>query len=237
MKYLDKLNPQPTYYIFLTNNVKDNTIGVLNKWKLRHNNTKIIDLNLSVQLLNNIVKLSPYGVIALIRQTLLDEARKLNVDYAIFFDDDLFIADKDFITQITSDNKDIVGGAYFRTYPMGDLMSYLAKNESGEKQYCPFILRNYQLHKLFKVVAVGGGCMCIDKKVLMDERVNFYPIVEYNFNQKNSSEDFAYCLLASKYGYEVWSDDRFKLCHYQIHKARPWRMKEGNKEYIDFEYQ
>ena len=52
-------------------------------------------------------------------------------------------------------------------------MSYLAKNETGEKQHCPYILRNYQLHKLFNVVAVGGGCMCIDKKVLQDKTIKF----------------------------------------------------------------
>ena len=168
MKYLDKLNPQPDYYIFLTNNVTDNTLAVLDKFNEKHLDTKIINLSTSPELLTNMIKLSPYNVIAIVRQTLLEEARKLNVDYAIFIDDDIFIADKDFITKIISNGKDIVGGAYFRTYPHGDILSYLAENNRKEESKSPYLMRNYQLHKLFKVVAVGGGCMCISKKLIND---------------------------------------------------------------------
>ena len=229
---MDKFNPQPSQYIFMTNNVKDGTLHVIEKWMKKHSNTMIIIRNFP----KNITKrIGPYGAIALVRQILLNTARKLNVDKAIFIDDDIQIADKDFITKMIANDKDIVGGAYFRTYPMGDLMSYLAFNETGEKAHCPYILRNYQLHKLFKVVAVGGGCMCIDKKVLNDKRVNFFPIVDYGLNAAKPSEDFAFCILAGKLGYGVFTDDRFKICHYQIHSPRPWRMK-NKQEYIDFEY-
>jgi len=228
---MDKFNPQPSQYIFMTNNVKDGTLHVIEKWMKKHSNTMIIIRNFP----KNITKrIGPYGAIALVRQILLNTARKLNVDKAIFIDDDIQIADKDFITKMIANDKDIVGGAYFRTYPMGDLMSYLAFNETGEKAHCPYILRNYQLHKLFKVVAVGGGCMCIGKEVLMDKRVNFYPITEY-YKKGTNAEDYAYCVLAGSLGYEVFVDDRFKICHYQEHTARSWRVKEDGS-YIDFEY-
>jgi len=232
MKYLDKLNPQPNYYIFLTNNVKDNTLNILSIWKKKHPNTDIISLTFRKDL--NKILGSPYAIIAMVRQILLNRARKLSVDYAIFLDDDIFIADKDFITKITGNKNSIIGGAYFRTYPHGDILSYLAENERKEESISPYLMRNYQLYKRFKVVAVGGGCMCIGKEVLMDKRVNFYPITEY-YKKGTNAEDYAYCVLAGSLGYEVFVDDRFKICHYQEHTARSWRVKEDGS-YIDFEY-
>jgi hypothetical protein len=232
MKYLEKLDPQPDYYIFITNNVTDNTLKVLDAFNKKHPDTKIINFDFPTDIVSRLG--SPYGPIAVVRQMLLNQVRKLSVDYAIFLDDDIFLADKDFITKIISNNKDIVGGAYFRTYPHGDILSYLTENDRKEESKSPYLMRNYQLHKLFKVVAVGGGCMCISNKVLMDKRVNFYPITEY-YKDGTNAEDYAYCVLAGKLGYEVWVDDRFKVCHYQIHKARPWRVNDKG-EYIPFEY-
>jgi GT2 family glycosyltransferase len=85
-----------------------------------------------------------------------------------------------------------------------------------------------------KVAAISGGCMCISNKLLMDKKVNFYPIIDY-YNTEHAGEDFAYCVTARNNGYEVWVNDCFKICHNQVHKARPWRVNDKG-EYIDFKY-
>lgn len=225
LQYFDKLNPQPTYYIFMVNNVKDDTITVLDNWFNKHQNVIVIHKDFPKDITK---RLGPYSGIALARQLLLNEARKLNVDYAIFIDDDIFLADEDFITRITKNNKDIIGGAYYREYQRGSFLSYLVVNNGKAKFY------DKQFFTTFEVAAVGGGCMCINNKVLMDKRINFFPITKYS---GDCAEDFSYCILAGSLGYEVWIDDRFKICHYQVHKEdRPWKKK-NDMEYVDFEYQ
>jgi glycosyltransferase involved in cell wall biosynthesis len=215
LSYFDKLYPQPTYYIFMTNNVKDNTLTILDKWFDNHEDSIVIVRNFP----KDINKDSPYTGIALARQILLDKARELNVDYGIFIDDDIFLADEDFITKITRNKKDIIGGAYYREYQRGKFLSYLVINDGKSKFF------NKQFFNTFEVAAVGGGCMCISNRVLMDKRLNFYPIAQYNPDVNKNAEDFSYCVSACKLGYEVWVTDQLKICHYQIHNARPWRVK------------
>ena len=213
LAYFDKLDPQPKYYIFLENNSSDDTLNLLYYWKSNHPNTEIIRLWFKKDAVT-----SPYEIIGLVRQMLLDRARKLGVDFAIFIDDDIFLAEKDFITKITRHGKDLVGGAYFRSYPQGDFLSYLAFGKVG------YVLRSYQKFRLQEIAAISGGCMCIGKKLLMDKRINFSPILN------NYSEDFGYCARAMSYGYKIYIDDSFKICHYQIHEARAWRKG------VKFEY-
>ena len=110
LAYLDKLEPKPKYYIFLENNSTDDTLNLLYYWKSNHPNTEIIRLWFKKDAVT-----SPYEIIGLVRQMLLDRARKLGVDFAIFIDDDIFLAEKDFIAKITRHGKDLVGGAYFRS--------------------------------------------------------------------------------------------------------------------------
>ena len=208
--------------MFLGSDSTDSTVEVIDYWKTLYPNT--ISINFNKDRLKE--PIGTYDKIALVRQLLLEEARKLNVDYAIFVDDDMFIANRNFIETITGFNKDIVGGAYYREYPSGKFLSYLDVNKrsrgSTTKRTHPYLLRNYLKLKLMKVVAVGGGCMCISNKVLMDTRVNFYPIHQYC--KGVNAEDYAYCLLASKCGYKTWVYDGFNICHYQLHEARSWRI-------------
>jgi GT2 family glycosyltransferase len=230
---MKKLNPQPSYYRFVTNNNTDGTLSVLYDWCVQYDNSDYKELWFkkdAIKVLGN-----PYGVIGIVRQTLLKMARILNCQYTVFIDDDIFLADKDFISRITAHDKDLVGGAYYRSYPQGELMSYLAFNTKKSKKERPYILRNYQTFKLQKVAAVSGGCMCISNKLLNDKRVNFFPIPDY-YNTGHAGEDFSYCVTARKYGYDVFVDDSFRICHYQKHEARPWRVDKNGK-YIDFKFE
>ena len=233
LDYISWLNPQPSWYIFAENNSTDATMSVLFDWKMKHPNTKIIRLWFKPDAIKQLG--NPYAIIGIMRQFLLMKARTLNVDFAIFVDDDILLADKNFLPRITKHKKDLVGGAYFRSYPKGNLLSYLAFNTYKNKNSHPYRLRNFQMFKLSKVAAISGGCMCISKKLLMDTRANFYPIPDH-YNTGHAGEDFAYCVTARDLGYEVWVDDTFRICHFQDHEARPWRKAVGSDDYIEFEY-
>jgi len=240
LEYLEGLNPQPTYYVIAENNSTDNTMSVIFDWlKFKHpENSKLIRLwfkDNARDILNN-----PYGIIGIMRQILLKKTRLLNVDYAIYIDSDIFIADKDFIKRMTKYKKDLVAGAYFRSYPQGELLSYLDFNKGKNKDTHPYVLRNYQKFKLQRVAAVSGGCLCISKKLINDLRVNFVygedmKIPDY-YGTGHAGEDFAYCETARRNGYNIWVDDSFRICHYQEHgDPRPWRVNKDGK-YIEFQY-
>lgn len=229
LNYLHNLEPQPKHYLFFTNNNTDGTVETINKWKEVHPNSILLNLDFDKKTLQLLLHKNPYNIIGLARQLLLNKTRKLNVDYAIFIDDDILIADRNFISRITEHNKDIVGGAYYRSYPSGDFLCYLTFNKGKNKDTHPYILRNYLKKALFKVAATSGGCLCLSKKVIMDKRLNFFPIIDY-YHTGKAGEDFSYCEGARRLGYNIWIDDTFQLCHYQIHKeARPWREKPNNK--------
>lgn len=233
---MKRLNPQPDKYIFFENNSMDSTMDILEKWRSNYP-TEIIRMWFrpdAVQILGN-----AYGTIGLVRQTLLDRARKLNPDYVIFIDDDIFIADKDFISRIISWRKDIVGAPYLRRYPQGTFLASKWFNFSENQKEYPYQLKRH-CSGFQEVFMTSGGAMCIHNKLLMDRRVNFLPII----TSSDTSEDYGYCIKAKKLGYKVYLDCSLHLGHYlKATNYKAWSVvKEGydpkktKTNYIDFKY-
>lgn len=205
-EYLKNLYPQPFKHIILENNSVDATLKVINGWKESRGDIEVIRLWFR----SDAVKvLGPYGVIGTVRQILLDRARRLDPDYAIFIDDDVFIGNVDFILRVTSWNKDLVGGPYLRKFPEGMFLASKWLNLDRNRRVMPYRLKS-RVNGFEEVFMTSAGALCISRRLLQDRRVNFMPIL----SSEDTSEDFGYCIRARKAGYKVWIDGTLKMGHY-----------------------
>lgn len=229
LKFLAHLNPQPTFYVFLENNSIDGSVYVIWDWLLYHSNSKLIRLwfrNDAVKALGN-----PYAVIGTVRQILLDYARKLDLDYAIFVDDDVYIVDYDFIPRITAWKKDLIGAPYLRKFLEGVFIASKWLNVDANRKIMPYRLKR-SIKGLNDVYMTSAGCVCISRKLLDDHRVNFMPIL----STEDTSEDFGFCIRARQAGYQVFLDGSLKTGHnIRNTGGKAWTVDPAGK-YVDFQF-
>lgn len=228
LRYCDKLDPQPDKYIFCENNSTDKTLEIISS-NCRHpmETIRFWVRDDAIKVLGN-----PYGVIAIARQMLLNRARQIDPDYAIFIDSDIMIFYSHFIDQITCHGKDIVGTPYLRPFPKGMFLATIWKRD-GKKSWYKKSCQGFQ-----KCSMTSGGCLCLSRKVIQDTRLNFDPPI---WDKRKASEDFSYCIRAKKLGYNIWVDCNLQIGHYATASDyKPWmirRDKTGkNIGYIDFSY-
>ena len=178
---------------------------------------------------------NPYEAIGIVRQILLEYARKLNPKHAIFVDDDIVIYPTDFIRKIVGKHKDIIGAPYLRCFPEGTFLASKWKRKGKEKLWFKAHCKGLQ-----RVHVTSAGCLCLSRKVIQDKRVNFYPIIWTK--DLTASEDFGYCIRAHEAGYDVWLDgDIGGIGHYaDAFEKKPWMVtkdKAGNVTgYITFNF-
>lgn len=236
LRRLALLDPQPTYYIIFENNSVDDTWSLLKEWKRNHPNTIFIRMWFTPDAIKKLG--NPYEIIGLARDYLLKKARQLNVDYAIFVDDDIIILNESFIDQITGREKDIVGAPYMRFFPDKDgkpIFALASKWKVGEKKYKFKVdCKGFQ-----EVWVTSCGCICLSRKVIQDERLSFLPII-WN-KEKRASEDFGFCMKARELGYKIHIDCMLKVGHYATaYSYKPWAVegkdKDGNLLPVEFEY-
>jgi hypothetical protein len=235
-KMIKALNPRPYKVIFCENDSIDNTVDLINNWDFPH---ELITFKSKA----SDVKKNIYAVIARNRQYLLERARQIKPKYAIYLDDDVFPGDQNFISKIIQHKVDLVGGVYLRPFEEGimvaskwsvetplselpqavDLDKLVSSAKKGGFKYLMFSSCN---ERLYKVAVTSAGCLCLNKKIIQDKRLNFFPLGSV-INKEASSEDFSYCLLAKKLGYEIYLDGNTRLAHLfpGPDKIRPWIIR------------
>lgn len=215
----------------MENNSTDKTMDILKIWKLYHPNTIIIRLWFVKNALKKLG--NPYAIIGLARELLLKKVRQLNVDYAIFIDDDIIVKQTDFITRITKHNLPIVGGPYLRTFSIqvddkiGEVGVYIASKWFNNTPEGKYLLKSGCEPKLQEVAMTSAGCLCLNKTIIQDKRLHFYPV------RPNCSEDFGFCLESRDLGYKVYLDGTIQLDHMFKGYRKPWTETVTT---IDFEF-
>jgi len=227
--YLDKLKPQPDTTIFAENNSRDTTLWLIKK-HYKHKPHKIIRVWFRDDTIQHCK--SVYEPIAHIRQLLLTAARHYNPDYAIFLDADVYPISPNLITILTGWNKDIIGGSYVRLFPEGP---FLASKWPVEGRSDLHRFYRVPFAPLMEPIMTSAGCLCLSQRIILDKRVNFYPLYQ---KSQMASEDFGYCLQARDAGYKVFLDGTAVLWHDHFHIAhlKPWTRDRKTHEYIPFSY-
>jgi GT2 family glycosyltransferase len=221
--FLYKLKPQPDLFVFAENNSEDNTLKVITKFK-RPN--KIIRVWFRDDAA--VIGESRYEPIAHIRQLLLTFARRFEPDYAIFLDSDVYPRSRDLIDRLSLWQKDLVGGAYSRLFPQGMFIASKWSTPDGKK----ILMKKKSNLPLDMPNVTSAGCLCLNRRILQDKRVNFYPLI------KGASEDFGYCLQARFAGYNVYLDGTLHLHHIIPRKMpkKPWLFDSKQNRCIPFFY-
>jgi len=203
------LVPRPDLTIFVENNSSDRTLEKLYTFKLPFEVIRFWSIDPKTLPFN-----CCYEIIVHVRQLQLTRLRQLDPDYGIFIDSDILIKSPDLITSLTDWNEDIVGGAYVRPYPWGEMLASIWKNPSGSFRY-----KRRPSAAFEEVWATSTGCLCLSRKIIQDRRLDFYPTIE------RSSEDYGYCIKARKLGYKVYLDSVPILCHRIRGNWKAWSIK------------
>ena len=223
LESLRHLNPQPDMFIFLENNSCDDTLAkvanferpkeIIRLW-FREDAMDYVERNWHA---GEPTISSRYDLIGICRQFLLQRARQLDPDYAIFLDADVVVLSEDLIDRLCKwENVDIVGAPYVRYFPQGRLLSALWPNPNPTPEY-PFQLlpqENISSDRPTEALAIGGGCMRLSRKVIQERTLNFYPVQRPWLGFGPLAEDFGYCLQARALGYNVLLDPAAKLAHW-----------------------
>ena len=98
-------------------------------------------------------------------------------------------------------------------------------DDARKKDY-PYLMFTSCHRQLYKVTVTSGGCLCLNRKIIQDTRLNFSPIRHDLSEEGEVSEDFGFCLLARHYGYEVYLDGDVRLTHLAPtpDRIRPWAV-------------
>lgn len=165
---------------------------------------------------------SRFGEIALYRNMLLDEARRVRPERAVFLDSDV-VPPKDFLRLFEAGRKDVCAGAV-RTFnnewrPVLGFGSFRKPFFTGLDwaEQCPF-------EALSRVDFANTACMSLGWRVVADERARFDPVwVDYNGEKVLLSEDHSFSHLLSTLGYEIFLDSRIRCAHLrQTPRGRRW---------------
>jgi GT2 family glycosyltransferase len=223
LESLHRLNPPPDKFIFLENNSLDDTLRKLADFK---NRKEIIRLWFREDAMDYIERnwhageqaiSSRYDLIGICRQLLLQRARQLDPDYAIFLDSDIVVLSKDLIERFGRFQKtDIVGAPYERDFPQGRLLSALWPNlyPTPEQPFQLLPRNRISSSEPTEALAVGGGCMRLSRKIIHEKTLNFYPVQRPWLGVGALAEDFGYCLHARALGYGICLDPTIRLAHW-----------------------
>jgi glycosyltransferase involved in cell wall biosynthesis len=214
LERLEPLDPQPDLYLFAENNSTDRTLALVNGFRERHELIRVWFRDDAVPAL---VRGGGtfFDIVGIMRQLLLQRARQLDLDYAIFIDSDVWPVSRELVRELCSSNGfDIVGGPVYRYYPQGMRLSALWWAPPGSRHRFQLRMLPTTGKLLEEVAAVGGGCMRLNRRVIEDRRLNFYPVRRDWLQAGEVSEDFGYCLEAQALGYSVGLDTTLELNHY-----------------------
>jgi hypothetical protein len=196
----------------VTNNNKDRTIEILRAW----DKPKTI---IPLWFVDDAVKrlCSVYAPLALCLQIGFDFIRRDKIEFTHVWqlDDDIYIESPDAIETFAAWDVDIIGGSYPREFPEGIHLTAKFIFPDGSYKMIPAVYA-----PLMEPTVIGGGCMFMSRKLIMDPRVHVYPVFHYQ-----AATDFGFCLHLRDLGYITWLDGIVRMAH-NVHPTgrgeKPW---------------
>jgi hypothetical protein len=244
---LDALTHKISYHIFVTNNCTDQTDPLIDEYLKTHPG-KRISYNMHKDFVKKIG--DPYAPAAIAWQCGLRVARKifesdLSYTHVLYLDSDVFIETTDAIERATAREQHIVAGPYLRDFPNGRHLAGIFKVDDVtvkilpqyEKDRGQYFYFDNVFFDFIQVPFTSNGFCLYDRTIVMDTRVNFWPIFKLGpdyIEHKECSPEFGYQNRAYFLGYYTWLDGSIKLSHYLGYRHRPHRG--DGKTYVDFQY-
>lgn len=156
------------------------------------------------------------------RNTIVDEARKVNADWLLMLDDDMVIDTfgtrgvagegdpaYDFLEKMIQHDRDICGVLYWQRGGNCEPVVMARVNENGYR----FLREDELKYGLQKVDVAGGGCLLVKMRVF--DKVQYpYFAPEYQWGT-----DVQLCRKATEAGFEVWADTSIELGHLKDEKV------------------
>jgi len=132
------------------------------------------------------------------RNYIAAQSVKKGCDYLFFIDDDMILP-ADTLEKLLVHKKDIVGGVYKTKYEkQDDVLEYLDdKRPSG----------------LFKVKAIGTGCLLIKTDVFKKLKTPWFKYEWFDNGMVKRSHDWIFCEDAINAGIDVWADNTLEIKH------------------------
>jgi GT2 family glycosyltransferase len=138
------------------------------------------------------------------RNKLVKDAIDTGCTHVMFVDSDI-VFPEDAINKLVEDDKDIVGGLYFRKQ-IPHLPTIHEKD--GERLLVP---RTYPTTRPFEVFAIGTGFLMVKTEVFKKMPQPWFYFGTYK--KHAVGEDVYFCWKAQERGYKVWCDPTFDLAH------------------------
>jgi hypothetical protein len=161
------------------------------------------------------------------REKLVEHAIKENMDYIIFYDDDMILPPDFAIKMLETMRKhpkiDVLGALAFMRNPPHYPVIYSViegfDRLSGGEYYIRNFVKRYPKNSLVECDAVGFGGVCIKVELLKKMKAPYFMVTT------NLGEDIWFCYKAKKeYGARIFMDTSIKMGHLK------------NPEVVDEEY-
>lgn len=138
------------------------------------------------------------------RNKLVDQARKLGVDYLFFVDSDI-VLHAHTLRRLLMLDKDIVGGTYIQREEPHRL---LGKTVDGVMLSDVMEGMPINLHEPMEVGALPGGCLLVKMSVFdaMEEPIFQTPAYVTDSTPWTEGEDYFFCRKARELGFSIWLD-------------------------------
>lgn len=147
-----------------------------------------------------IVKQSP--LVHLNREKIVIQALRTNCTHLLFIDTDMKFGSL-ILKKLLAHKKDIVGLIYrFKSIPTKPVV-YIKKGKFLDE--VP--------RKLFKVYAIGTGCLLIKLSVFKKIKQPWFFFGKQTKRQGGYGEDIWFCNQARKAGFDIWCDGQIEVGH------------------------
>ena len=140
------------------------------------------------------------------------QALNNNSDYLLFIDDDMTFP-PDILDTLLKNDKDICGAAYHPRNKTGEIIKYI---NAGSDEITPIRIEQLDDPKYkdtFEVHATGAGIILIKCEVFKKVPRPWFMFEYYDTGQCKLGEDWYFCKVAKKAGFEVWTDPKPKVGH------------------------
>lgn len=147
------------------------------------------------------------------RNTLVEQAQKLGVDYLFFLDSDMVFHPWT-LRQLIERDVDIVGGTYVKRRPPNTLLGHALDGRLLEEAISGTQVGG---EKLYEAGAIPGGCMLIKMSVFEQLKKPYFqtPAHETDGQVWIEGEDIFFCRVVREAGLKIWIDwpTSFTLSH------------------------